>query len=181
MKKFLPILLAALIIFPAASFAAGSSSADVRSWIPDIDDDNSRELAGLSDFVPDFRVVAGNKVRFRESGKDRWGCTFYSYECPLSVAESEDFAEAFVQLLNNSGYPFTLTKSRVDDFISVTGLKCYLWIFDYTGSRNIPRASLDRPHNYYGHVKISENRYYLEDRASFTIKVAEGIRYEGGN
>lgn len=181
MKKFLSILLAALVFFPAAVFAAGAPSANVEDWLPDIDDDTARELAGLSEFVPDFRVVAGDKVSFLESRKDRWGCTFYRYECPLSVAESENFAEVFAQFLNSSGYPFTLTANRTDDYTSVTGLMCYIWIFDYTGSRNVPRASLDRLHKYYGHVKISENRYYMEDRASFSITVADGIRYGGGN
>ena len=159
MKKILPLMLAALIFFPAVAVQAAAD-------------------------VPDFRVVAGNNVRFFNSEwSNDGGHITYEYICDLDLDKRENFAAKFVNYLRANNYPFVLTKNAKDDYISTSAHFIERWVFDYTGSKNISKVRLASPAlgDFRGHILVQRFRYFLEDVTKIQIRVANGLTYGGGN
>ena len=179
MRKFLPILLAALIVF-----AAGSPSADAENiHVTGEDFRVIDEIFGID--VPDFRNVAGNNVRFIGSSNNSRGYMTYSYECNLELDERENFAESFVRLLRD--YQFVLVANDTGNHIKSSAMFTEYWRFDYTGSKNVARVNFTtagkispRAKNY-GHIAVMRHQHFMDGRTKIFVQIANGLTYGGGN
>ena len=186
MKKFLAMMLAALIFLPAVSEAE-----TVDDWInPALTDELSYTL-GYD--VPDIRVVAGNNVRLVNSGwNENAGYFWYEYTCDLLLDKRENFAAKFVKYLRDNNYPFVLKSNPKTDYISTSANFLEEWAFDYTGDQGafdfvgtpaIAKVQLSLPalSNLRGHLYVYRFQHHLEDVTKIQIRVANGLTYGGGN
>lgn len=109
--------------------------------------------------VPDFRRVAGNVVRDGERVNSKIN-SVYAYEC--AVNQYDYFGDQYVSLLRQSGLSYMGHDAK--DFTR-TSSAMYIdkWYFSCRGQR----------------VEFWRVKYYGEGRTSFSVRVANGLTYEG--
>ena len=110
--------------------------------------------------VPDFRRVAGNYVTDGERVNSRKGYRVYAYEC--AVNQYDYLGDQYVQLLLESGLSYMGHEPK--DFTrSSSAMYIDKWFFNCRGQR----------------VEFWRVKYYGEGRTSFSVRVANGLSYEG--
>ncbi len=109
--------------------------------------------------VPDFRRVAGDYVTDGERVNSRKGYRVYAYDCSLDIREN--FAEEYCNLLLQSGLSYNGHEAK--DFRKTSAQYIDKWFFSYRGYP----------------VEFWAYRYFSEGRTSFSVRVANGLTYEG--
>ena len=109
--------------------------------------------------VPDFRRVAGNYVTDGERVNSRKGYRVYAYDCSLDIREN--FAEEYCNLLLQSGLIYNGHEAK--DFRRTSAHYIDKWFFSYRGYP----------------VEFWAYRYFDEGRTSFSVRVSNGLTYEG--
>lgn len=110
--------------------------------------------------VPDFRRVAGDVVRDGERVNSRKGYRVYAYEC--AVNQYDYFGEQYVNLLGQSGLSYRGHDAK--DFTrSSSAMYVDKWFFSCRGQS----------------VEFWRVKYYGEGRTSFSVRVSNGLSYDG--
>lgn len=110
--------------------------------------------------VPDFRRVAGDVVNDGERVNSNKGYRVYAYEC--AVNQYDYFGEQYVNLLRQRGLSYR--GHDVKDFTrSSSAMYIDKWFFSCRGQN----------------VEFWRVKYYGEGRTSFSVRVANGLSYEG--
>ena len=110
--------------------------------------------------VPVFRRVAGDIVSDGERVNSRKGYRVYAYEC--AVNQYDYFGNQYVNLLGQSGLSYMGHEAK--DFTrSSSAMYIDKWFFSCRGQR----------------VEFWRVKYFGEGRTSFSVRVANGLTYEG--
>lgn len=110
--------------------------------------------------VPDFRRVAGDVVTDGERVNSKKGYRVYAYEC--AVNQYDYFADQYVQLLGQFGL-YYMGHDYKDFSRSSSAMYIDKWYFSCRGQQ----------------VEFWRTKYYGEGRTSFSVRVANGLTYEG--
>lgn len=152
MKKFLlTMLLAFAVMIPTTNVEAGD--------------------------VPDFAQIGGNYVGFSGAENSTKGYILYTYTC--NMENDRDLAEQFVRLVTSS-YQFKLSGHYTQDFTKTSNTSWEHWYFDYRGSKYVVPFQRSNREVYACHLEISKYRNGQTGVTHFSIRVADGLSYDGG-
>lgn len=154
MKKILTLVLAALIIFPAAAVQAAD--------------------------LPDFLQFGGSYLNFtgrENTSNSRGNYITYGYDC--SVDLRKNFAEQYMNYLVQN-FPFQFISHESKEYKSSAKVRDY-WYFRYVGSKNARTFDALRPGSAKSfvpcHLQIVRLKDFQSGITHFSIRIASGLSY----
>ena len=132
--------------------------------------------------VPDALDYIGSgfvRGEFAEQSENIYFSNYlvYSYD---NWSDSQADVTGFLNLFDGKTWPFVLVGTREEDFRSTSASIRTYYYYRYTGSKKVNavlfRKSDDTQE---AHMRISVNRWYLDDKTTISISLVPGLVYGG--
>lgn len=127
--------------------------------------------------VPDFANFGRGYLGYSGAETSTKGYTAYTYTC--NIENDTGMAEEFVRNVI-AAYPFKLAGHYTQDYTQNSNTSWEHWYFTYKGNKYVAPFQRSYREIYSCHLEISRYRNGQTGVSHFTIRVADGLSYDGG-